>query len=55
MDARELRGKIEGLLERPEGIRLRQGLAIDEVVAALDEGRLRVCEPVDGKWVTMPG
>jgi 2,3,4,5-tetrahydropyridine-2-carboxylate N-succinyltransferase len=26
--------------------------AAEEVIAALDEGRLRVCEPSDGDWIT---
>ncbi|HET9095049.1 MAG TPA: 2,3,4,5-tetrahydropyridine-2,6-dicarboxylate N-succinyltransferase [Candidatus Baltobacteraceae bacterium] len=49
---RELQAEIEGLAERPETVKGRAGYAVDEVVAALDEGRLRVCEPVNGDWVT---
>jgi 2,3,4,5-tetrahydropyridine-2-carboxylate N-succinyltransferase len=28
------------------------GAAVEEVIAALDEGRLRVCEPAGGEWIT---
>ena len=52
MDVRELQGEIEALAADPQALRERRGYAVDEVVAALDEGRLRVCEPVEGKWVT---
>ncbi len=30
----------------------REESAVDEVIARLDDGRLRVCECVDGEWVT---
>lgn len=52
MDVRELQGEIEALARQPEKVKERAGYAADEVVAALDEGRLRVAEPVDGEWVT---
>jgi len=52
MDVRELKGEIEALIHRPVDVKGRAGYAVDEVIAALDEGRLRVCEPVDGNWVT---
>ena len=52
MDVRELKGEIEALAAEPQAIKGRAGYAVDEVVAALDEGRLRVAEPADGGWVT---
>jgi 2,3,4,5-tetrahydropyridine-2-carboxylate N-succinyltransferase len=52
MDVRELQGEIEALLDRPGEVKGRAGFAVDEVIAALDDGRLRVCEPADGNWVT---
>ena len=52
MDVRELQGEIEALAADPRMLRERRGYAVDEVIAALDEGRLRVCEPIDGRWVT---
>ena len=52
MDVLELQGEVEALLGRPDEVKGRAGYAVDEVVAALDVGRLRVCEPVDGGWVT---
>jgi 2,3,4,5-tetrahydropyridine-2-carboxylate N-succinyltransferase len=48
----ELRDSIESLATRPQDVRGPSGEAIDDVVAALDEGRLRVCEPKDGEWIT---
>src|SRR5579864_3984351 len=35
-----------------EGVRARDEPVINEVIARLDDGRLRVCEPLDGRWVT---
>ncbi|HEY9181435.1 MAG TPA: hypothetical protein VIO32_12000, partial [Candidatus Baltobacteraceae bacterium] len=52
MDVRELQGEIEALAGDPQAIKGRAGYAVDEVVAALDEGRLRVAEPESGGWVT---
>jgi|SRR5579884_917278 len=52
MDVRELQGEIEALIDRPHEVRGRAGYAVDEVIAALDEGRLRVCEPLDEGWLT---
>ena len=40
------------LSERPAEIRKKRGRAVDEVIALLDAGILRVCEPVGGGWVT---
>ncbi len=48
MNVRELRSEIEALLEALQELKGRAGYAVYEVIAALDDGRLRVCEPVDG-------
>jgi 2,3,4,5-tetrahydropyridine-2-carboxylate N-succinyltransferase len=42
MDVRDLQQRVEG----------GDADAVEEVIAALDEGRLRVCEPVAGDWIT---
>lgn len=52
MDIAGLQRRIESLARHPERVRERDGEAVDEVMAALDEGRLRVCEPRDGDWIT---
>ncbi len=52
MDVRELQDEIEALTSRPDALKRREGYAVDEVLAALDEGRLRVAEPVSGGWIT---
>ncbi len=52
MDIRELQGEIEALIKRAADIKGPDGAAVDEVIAALDDGRLRVCEPQNGRWVT---
>ena len=44
MDVRELQAEIEALAENPGDIKGKAGRAVDEVIAGLDEGRLRVCE-----------
>ena len=36
----------------PSDLRGAAGQAVDEVIAALDVGKLRVAEPSDGGWVT---
>jgi 2,3,4,5-tetrahydropyridine-2-carboxylate N-succinyltransferase len=41
----------ERLAEEPDAIRKKPGRVVEEVLAALDEGRLRVCEPREGEWV----
>jgi 2,3,4,5-tetrahydropyridine-2-carboxylate N-succinyltransferase len=48
----ELEAAIAALGEHPADIRKRRGKAIDRVIALLDRGELRVCEPLDGGWVT---
>jgi 2,3,4,5-tetrahydropyridine-2,6-dicarboxylate N-succinyltransferase len=52
MDFKELEARIDALVGDPEGVRGKKGRAIDEVIAALDEGTLRVAEPRGDGWVT---
>ena len=52
MEISALRSTIESLVAHPQDVRGQAGEAIDDVIAALDDGRLRVCEPRDGEWVT---
>ena len=48
-----MRPTIEALVADPDKVRSREGAVIDEVVDALDVGRLRVCEPdASGTWRT---
>jgi 2,3,4,5-tetrahydropyridine-2-carboxylate N-succinyltransferase len=52
MEISKLEAAISALGEAPDGIRKKPGRIIDEVIGLLDDGKLRVCEPVDGAWVT---
>jgi 2,3,4,5-tetrahydropyridine-2-carboxylate N-succinyltransferase len=52
MDQAKTRSDIEALVADPSGVRGKAGRIVDKVIEALDEGTLRVCEPVDGAWVT---
>ncbi|MBV9402799.1 MAG: 2,3,4,5-tetrahydropyridine-2,6-dicarboxylate N-succinyltransferase [Candidatus Eremiobacteraeota bacterium] len=52
MDQGALQERIETLVRDRVDPRSPQAGAIDDVIAALDAGTLRVCEPIDGKWVT---
>src|SRR5581483_4284748 len=53
MDVRELQGEIEALVANPSDIKGKAGRVVDEVIEALDTGRLRVAEPVgSGAWIT---
>jgi 2,3,4,5-tetrahydropyridine-2-carboxylate N-succinyltransferase len=52
MNVEELEAAIAALGEHPADIRKKRGKAIDRVIALLDRGELRVCEPLDGGWVT---
>jgi 2,3,4,5-tetrahydropyridine-2-carboxylate N-succinyltransferase len=52
MDFNRLREQIEALHSDPSDVRGAAGNAVDEVIAALDVGALRVCEPIAGAWVT---
>lgn len=51
MDVRELQDEIEALARDPADVKGRAGDAVDEVLSALDEGRLRVCEPSGEDWI----
>jgi 2,3,4,5-tetrahydropyridine-2,6-dicarboxylate N-succinyltransferase len=48
----DLRGAIEALAGDTSRVRGPQGAAVDDVIAALDNGALRVAEPTTGGWVT---
>ncbi len=52
MNVTELEAAIAELGERPAEIRKKRGKAIDRVIALLDSGRLRVCEPDGAGWIT---
>lgn len=52
MDFARLRSDIDGLTAAPQDVRGERGRAVDDVMEALDEGALRVCEPVAGGWRT---
>jgi len=52
MDWTELESRIEALARDPRGLRDAPGAAVDEAIAALDEGTLRVCQPSGSSWVT---
>jgi 2,3,4,5-tetrahydropyridine-2-carboxylate N-succinyltransferase len=52
MEVSDLEAQIAALVADPEGVKGKKGRAIDEVIAALDEGRLRVASFDDGRWVT---
>ncbi len=44
--------EVEALAANPSDLRGSAGRVIEDVIAALDRGELRVCEPVDGVWTT---
>ncbi|HMD03549.1 MAG TPA: 2,3,4,5-tetrahydropyridine-2,6-dicarboxylate N-succinyltransferase [Candidatus Baltobacteraceae bacterium] len=49
----EWRAQIEALVAEPSDVRGSAGRVVDAVIAALDDGSLRVCEPRDdGTWCT---
>ena len=52
MKLTEWEKEIDALATDPAGVRGKAGKVVDKVIAALDEGRLRVCEPFDGGWIT---
>ncbi len=52
MDVAELQGEIQALAADPQAARGKKGKAIERVIDALDRGRLRVCEPHNGGWIT---
>ncbi|MBV8601686.1 MAG: 2,3,4,5-tetrahydropyridine-2,6-dicarboxylate N-succinyltransferase [Candidatus Eremiobacteraeota bacterium] len=48
----ELKAGIEALVADRSRLKKREGKVVDKVIAALDEGLIRVAEPRDGEWVT---
>jgi 2,3,4,5-tetrahydropyridine-2-carboxylate N-succinyltransferase len=44
----------ERLATDPKAVKKKAGRVVDEVLEALDNGVLRVCEPIDGEWVVHP-
>ncbi|HZZ64235.1 MAG TPA: 2,3,4,5-tetrahydropyridine-2,6-dicarboxylate N-succinyltransferase [Candidatus Baltobacteraceae bacterium] len=52
MDLVELQGEVQALAARGDGVKGAAGKVLEQVIAALDEGRLRVCEPAENGWVT---
>ena len=52
MDVSELQARIEALVADPSNIKGKKGKAVDEVIAALDEGQLRVAEFDGESWIT---
>lgn len=52
MNATELASAIAALVATPAAVKGEAGRAVDDVIAALDDGRLRVCEPDGDAWVT---
>jgi 2,3,4,5-tetrahydropyridine-2,6-dicarboxylate N-succinyltransferase len=50
MDTDKLRSRIEALVAGTGDVRGTEGKAVDEVIEALDEGRLRVAEPDGDDW-----
>lgn len=52
MDVEKLRAAIETLYADGADARGERGRAVDDVLAALDTGRLRVCEPTPDGWQT---
>ena len=44
--------RIDALVADPDGVRGKKGRVIDDVIAALDEGKLRVASPEAEGWVT---
>ena len=52
MDVSALQTRVEALVADPAAVRGKKGKAIDEVIAALDEGLLRVAEFDGESWIT---
>jgi len=49
----ELQAEIEALIADPGDLKGKRGRPLDEAMTALDEGRIRVCEPLaGGDWIT---
>jgi len=52
MDVSDLKARIDALVADPSAVRGKRGRAVDEVIAALDEGTLRVAEFDGASWIT---
>ena len=53
MNLQEARMQIEALLDRPEDVKGVSGRVVDDVIAALDRGEVRVAQRADsGEWMT---
>jgi 2,3,4,5-tetrahydropyridine-2,6-dicarboxylate N-succinyltransferase len=52
MSIEELQSRIEALARGEGNVRAREGRVVDDAIELLDEGGLRVCEPIGGQWVT---
>jgi len=52
MKIAEWETQIDTLAADPADVRGKAGKVVDKVIAALDDGRLRVCEPEGTGWVT---
>ena len=52
MKLEKLQAEIEALVADPSRVRKKDGKPVDRVIAALDEGRLRVAEPTADGWRT---
>jgi 2,3,4,5-tetrahydropyridine-2-carboxylate N-succinyltransferase len=52
MDVKEMEARIDALVADPAGVRGKKGKVIDEVIALLDEGKLRVASPEGDGWIT---
>jgi 2,3,4,5-tetrahydropyridine-2-carboxylate N-succinyltransferase len=52
MNLSQLEARIAALVADPAGVRGKKGRAIDEVIAALDDGTLRVAEFDGENWIT---
>ena len=53
MNAPELQSEVTTLLGDPSDVKGKRGRVLDEVIAALDAGRLRVASPSEGgTWTT---
>ena len=50
MEIEEMRRRVEALVRGEGDPRGEDGLVLDEVIARLDDGRLRVAEPVGDEW-----
>jgi 2,3,4,5-tetrahydropyridine-2-carboxylate N-succinyltransferase len=48
----ELQTRVSALAQGEGDVRGREGRAVDQVIAMLDAGELRVAEPCDNDWVT---